>query len=315
MTQFGVKMMCQSREAANGSVVRLRCSRVGRLLRIREADEMHCCFPRWGLRLALLAAVGTLPSSPGAAEWSFYRSVETYASAVEFCRRAVKRPMTVDLDRRVLCFDGEISRDLDFSPLGKLSPTGTFVVRSRGGDPYLAMELADFLRKWQVTVVVYDYCMSACASYLLVAGDETYVTRDTVVAWHHTTAPLCAVLQDALDRGPRRLEKVACPEAAPEYGAALLRRKQLEQTFFASRVLDPLFEDPPQSIPIRRILKSMFEQTATYPDVLWTWNPRYSAVAFKTKITYEAYPGSQDEVDALMARHGYGSRRVVLYDP
>lgn len=271
---------------------------------------------RWSvLHLALTALLFIFYSSPAAAERAFYRSVETYASAVEFCRHAVKRPMAVDLDRRVLCFDGEISRDLDFSPLGKLSPTGTFVVRSRGGDPYVAMELADFLRKWRVNVVVYDYCMSACASYLLVASGETYVTRDTIVAWHHTTAPLCAVLQDARDRGPRRLEKVACPDAAPEHGAALSRRKQLEQTFFASRIRDPLFEDPPQSIPIRRILKSMFEQTGTYPDVLWTWNPRYSAVAFKTKITYEAYPGGQDDVDALMARHGYGSRRVVLYDP
>ncbi|MDR5115706.1 hypothetical protein RHO72_25855, partial [Salmonella enterica subsp. enterica serovar Typhimurium] len=61
--------------------------------------------------------------------------------------------MTVDLDGRVLCFDGEITRDLDVSPLGRLSPTGTFVVRSRGGDPFVAMRLADLLRKWRATVV------------------------------------------------------------------------------------------------------------------------------------------------------------------
>jgi hypothetical protein len=223
--------------------------------------------------------------------------------------------MTVDLDGRVLCFDSEIWPDLDFSPLIKLTTSGLFVVRSRGGDPYMAMQLADVLRRGQVTVVVYDYCMSACASYLLVAADETYVMRDTIVAWHHTTVPLCPALQDAMDRGPPRLEKVACPDAAPEYGAVMMRMKQVEQTFFSSRLRDPLFEDPPESIPIRRTLRNMFEATGTYPDVLWMWNPRYSAVAFKTKITYEAYPGSQDEVDALTARHGYGPRRHVLYDP
>jgi len=32
---------------------------------------------------------------------------------------------------------------------------------------------------------------------------------------------------------------------------------------------------------------------------LWTWNPRYFPSKIKTKITYEAYPQSQDEVDVL----------------
>ncbi|MBC9876328.1 hypothetical protein G8O24_03075 [Bradyrhizobium sp. INPA01-394B] len=221
--------------------------------------------------------------------------------------------MTVDLDGRVLCFDGAILRDLDFSLLSKLRKGGLFVVRSPGGEARTTTWLSDFLRERLATVIVYDYCLSACASYLLVASSETYVIGDTIVAWHHTTWPLCPVLRDAIDGGPRRLEQDACSDAAPVYGPAMFALKELEETFFASRLLRFPYEDPPESIPVRRVLKSMFESTGTYPNVLWTWNPRYSSAAFKTKITYEAYPSSQAELDALVARYGLGT--YVIYDP
>jgi hypothetical protein len=57
----------------------------------------------------------------------------------------------------------------------------------------------------------------------------------------------------------------------------------------------------------------MFEGTGVYPDVAWTWNPRYYARSLKTKITYEAYPSSQAEVDAMVSKLRLGQR--VLYDP
>lgn len=175
------------------------------------------------------------------------------------------------------------------------------------------MKLADLLRERQATVVVYDYCFSACASYLLVATNETYVVRDTIVAWHHTTVPLCVSLQGAMDDGPLRLEKTACPDADPEYRRAYSELERRHGDFFAPRLSNRSFRNPPQSFSIRKILRSMFEGTGDYPDVLWTWNPRYSAVTFKTKITYEAYPGSQAEVDAILSRMGFRDR--ILYDP
>ena len=82
--------------------------------------------------------------------------------------------------------------------------------------------------------------------------------------------------------------------------------------FYAGRAIDPRFDDPPESFTIRKILTAMFQETGKYPEVMWTWNPRYYANALRTKITYEAYPQSQDEVDALAARCRVGR---VIYDP
>jgi hypothetical protein len=57
----------------------------------------------------------------------------------------------------------------------------------------------------------------------------------------------------------------------------------------------------------------MFEGTGQYPNVVWTWNPRYYASTLKTKITYQAYPNSQAEVDALASKLPHRVR--VLHDP
>ena len=83
--------------------------------------------------------------------------------------------------------------------------------------------------------------------------------------------------------------------------------------FYATRIVDPLFQHPPQSFTIRRLLRGMFEGTGSYPDVAWTWNPRYYAGTLKTKIIYEAYPGSQNEIDALASKFRFPRR--ILYDP
>jgi hypothetical protein len=141
----------------------------------------------------------------------------TYARAVEFCRGIAKRPMALDLDERVLCFDGAILKEQDISLVNGLVEKGLFVVRSFGGEARIALTLADLLRERHATVIVYDYCLSACASYLLVASAETFIMKDSLVAWHHTTAPLCTSLEVAKDGGPKRLEKLACSDSPPEY--------------------------------------------------------------------------------------------------
>jgi hypothetical protein len=236
-----------------------------------------------------------------------------YARAVEFCRGIAKRPMALDLDKRVLCFDGIVrSSTVDLELAGKLSPNGLFVVRSYGGELPTAIELADLLRDRHATVVAYDYCFSACASFLLIASDEAFVMRNTLVAWHHTTMPLCPSLEVPKDGGPLRLEKLACPDSSASEQDALEWALGLEKAFYATRVVDPLFEEPPESFTMRKILRAMFERTGTYPDVSWTWNPRYYASALKTKITYEAYPNSQEEVDALASKLGVNR---IIYDP
>ncbi len=96
---------------------------------------------------------------------------DVYARAVEFCRAVVKRPMMLDLDKRILCFDGTISAEMNVSSASALEPNGLFVVRSPGGEiPNLYHALADLILDRYATVVVYDYCLSACASFLLIAS-------------------------------------------------------------------------------------------------------------------------------------------------
>jgi hypothetical protein len=66
-----------------------------------------------------------------------------YARAVQYCRGTVRRPMTLDLDRRVLCFDGAIVDGLDLSIAKELGDGGLFVVRSFGGSAIPAVVLGN----------------------------------------------------------------------------------------------------------------------------------------------------------------------------
>ncbi|WP_315739073.1 hypothetical protein [Bradyrhizobium sp. SZCCHNR1093] len=78
------------------------------------------------------------------------------------------------------------------------------------------------------------------------------------------------------------------------------------------RAVDYCRGDVPQPTAISpdRTIVCFSEQTDLDVDVS-TVNPRYH-VFFKTKIIYESYPESQDEVDALAARHRLGR---VIHDP
>lgn len=236
-----------------------------------------------------------------------------YARAVEHCRGIVKRPMVLDLDKRVLCFDGQILPDLDISLTNRLQDGGLAVVRSTGGNQLSAIRLAEAFRERRATVVVYDYCLSACASFLLVASTKAFVMKNSLVAWHSPIGPyLCPLLRQAKDGGPRRLEKDVCPDAPANLRSTYEYYKELYRWFYEPRAIASTFEDPPQSIIVRRILKNKFGEWGEYPpNLMWTWNPRYHASQIKTEISYEAYPQSQDEVDALARRF----QVRVVYDP
>jgi hypothetical protein len=259
--------------------------------------------------LCVLAFAGWGPDFSRAEQPDF----GVYARAVGYCRNVVKRPMALDLDKRVLCFDGAILPETDISLASVLESNGLFVVRSSGGEVSAAMALAATIQDRRATVIVYDYCFSACASYLLVASDKAFVVKDTLVAWHHMTEPHCASLEVSKDGGPKRLEKTICSDTPPEHRRGYEALKNRHDRFYAERVVDPLFEDPPESFTIRKILRSMFEGVGRYPNVGWTWNPRYYASSLKTRIFYEAYPNSQAEVDAMLSKLGLRAR--VLYDP
>jgi len=265
---------------------------------------------RPALALALLlGALFTAKSNAqtGEADWRFYHL------AVEYCRGPLPRPMASGPDRRIVCFDGWIDDGMDLSAVSDLHDNGLFVVRSFGGNGATAMALSRLLQDRHATVVVYDFCLAACASFLLIASDQAYVTSNSIVAWRVLDDPRteCVAVGESNDRRGKRLRRTSCPEASWEQERKVATVVRLERDFYARRTVDPNFEGPPDSAYTRRAIKNIYDQFGIYQRIAWTLNPRYH-IFFKTKIIYEAYPGSQDEVDALAARYRIGR---VIYDP
>jgi hypothetical protein len=72
------------------------------------------------------------------------------------------------------------------------------------------------------------------------------------------------------------------------------------------------FAYSPQSSHTRKMVWIKYDLSASYRDVFWMWNPRHHVNYFKTRITYEAYPESQDEVDEITRRFRLPD---IIYDP
>jgi hypothetical protein len=278
---------------------------------------------KWGFATKWFSAISIVFTICCASQISQSQEADftRFRRAAEYCSGNVKRPFALSRDKRLLCFDGDIERNMDISEARGLAKAGTFVVRSMGGSGRTALALAELLREREVIVVVYDYCLSACASFLLFASAQTFVLKKSLVAWHHDTSPnLCPIVASALDRGPDRLEKVPCSDAShdPVYGYKYYKYRyrypsNVDYLFYKDRIIDPYLEMPPQSAEMRRQLLRLFFESREYPvNLFWTWNPRYYARAIRTKVVYEAYPESQEEVNYLAL--GLGAIRV-LYDP
>ena len=68
-------------------------------------------------------------------------------------------------NRMILCFDGQIRSNPEVEDqFQKLKDHGFLVIRSPGGFFPAAMKMADVLFEKDATVVVRDYCLSACAN-------------------------------------------------------------------------------------------------------------------------------------------------------
>jgi hypothetical protein len=272
------------------------------------------------IRMRCLLVVVTLElvlcSGHSRAEQDFDR--ESYYRAVEYCRGNVSRPMALSPDGQVLCLDGAIVKDMDVSLARSFNEGGLFVVRSSGGSEAPAIVLSDLIRKRRASVVVYDYCLSACAVFFLIASHQTFVVKGALVAWHYPQSadgdrPFCTFLQAPLDGGPKKLRRGPCQNDPSEFGTLRAGGPEYVRRFFKERVVSPLFEAPPDSLHVRKIVRNRYAETGVYRDTAWTIHPRYYPTLFKTKIIYEAYPGSQEEVDNMLSQLHLDI--AVIYDP
>lgn len=237
-----------------------------------------------------------------------------YADALAFCAGSVIRPLTLRDDKKVLCLDGLLFHKVEVSPAMDLVQGGYFVVRGLGGDVAAMIRLAEILEVKNATVVVRDYCFAACSSFLLIASAEAIVPKNALVAWANLRRGLndCFRFLETNNRSAPRFVATDCSSPLrPPHGDPLLG---LKASFYKRRMLSREFEDPPESVAVRRILKRRFDETGSYPrEMFWTWNPRYYASMLRTKVTYENYPQSQDEIDALRAQLQLDY--PVIFDP
>jgi hypothetical protein len=247
---------------------------------------------------------------------------EDAGSAVSYCRHRTESSQLQDLssgwslgaarvelseDRKTLCFDGRIYRNQEMIAFENLRLNGTFVMRSPGGNAGAAIEMANILRDKNAFVVLYDYCFSACANYILVASSRTYVTKNTIVAWHGGVSPFdCQYIDSGgfFDRHDSLIWREACKVG------------QLQRDFLRMRGTDDAITHAPQSHYTKKMLRLSAQLSGyTNRNVFWMWNPRYYGNRFKTQIIYESYPDTQDEVDDILRQHFSGSYVRVIYDP
>lgn len=233
---------------------------------------------------------------------------EELSAAVTYCR---SHPKTVTLkdDQSVLCFDGPIVKGQDDAAFHALKERGLFVVRSPGGHSPAAIRMANILRDKEATVVIYDYCFSACANYFLVASVATFVMKRTVVAWHGDGFwASCDGETIQIIRGERRGGAVPVTAELQEKCDAIRQHN----SFFKHRSIDDKHIHEPPSRDIRQRFYLTMSQGGQGRSIFWMWHPSNHRDHFKIPITYEAYPASQEEVDEILRSAGF--RAQVFYD-
>lgn len=311
-------MSCNRPGRSRAVRLRLACTNMARQSYLTDGARRTSVLggrTRWPF--VFLALLVLLRSNEGHAQQAAIDK-DTYASAVEHCRGTASRPMTLNSDHGVLCFDGWINEDMDLSPAKDLKESGLFVVRSHGGYPVPAIALSNLLRERHATVVVYDYCLAACASYFFFASSRTYVLRGALVAWRAPAAHLVDCANTGREGGfvihPGAPPQLPCPVGISEQDlAGYLATRSADAGFYAPRKVHRVLTR--DSLYITRLLQDRFAETGVYPDVMWTLSPKLRNI-LKTEINYEAYPASQAEVDAIAqgVRITFPIAKVI-YDP
>ena len=231
------------------------------------------------------------------------------ASAISYCRN-YKGLFVIGDDNNIVCFDGRINARQDLGAVYKLKSNGAFVIRSIGGDVTTTIKLSNILMERNASVIIYDYCLSSCANYIFVASNETYVHKDTIIGWHGGPPKRdCGLVGERLNlRSGTSYNK----QATEDRDTMICNITVLQNAFFKQRGIDDRFIYHPQTVYTKKYYKLAINGVGGR-NIFWMWNPKNHENFFKTKITYEAYPPSQERVDEIIA--GFRPSIRVIYDP
>jgi len=223
-------------------------------------------------------------------------------SAVAYCAGYPQKIHLSD-DRKTLCFDSRINLDLDLDPFRRLDDGGLFVVRSPGGYFPPAIAMSDLLLAKNATVIIHGYCLSACANYVLVATNRTYVLKNAIVAWHGGPRPAyCNRLFKGDETAINTLENYC--DKVGSHGE-----------FFTKRGIPGRIIYQPQTAYTRNMVKAYLAGAGDKRSIFWMWNPKNFPDPLKERITFEAYPASQYEVNDLLGMWRLSRGMRAVYDP
>src|SRR5207247_5555530 len=102
------------------------------------------------------------------------------------------------------------------------------------------------------TVVIYDYCLSACASYFFTASKRTHVLGTALVAFHYPISgePDCPYIGQTPDNEDKRLIVEPCSDLRPVENFALEisggHGWKRDRDFYDKRANDRPYGSPPQ---------------------------------------------------------------------
>jgi hypothetical protein len=268
--------------------------------------------------IALISSVSIDPVPASASsEWDHVSSLVDHCRAAMRAAAAAARAgarTALSEDRATLCFDGAIMADEDIGIVDRLRQDGFFIVRSSGGYAAEAIRMSDKLRERNARVIVYDYCLSACANYVLVASHKTYVTKGAIVAWHGGPPNVTCDAAFVSALRERYRERSHSPQQAEAHCETARALRRASREFFRRRAIGERHTYDPQNAYTKKYV-NLYRRGRLYGrDVFWMWNPKNHRGYFGSIVEYESYPRSQDEVDALRAQWVRGGLGVI-FDP
>ncbi len=97
----------------------------------------------------------------------------------------------IDQSHYVFCEDISTESVDKVVSLGNLK---TLTMTSRGGTSIEAIRLANYLNQNNIKLILEEYCLSACAQFLILGADEVLVDDWTIIGFHHSSISLTARL-------------------------------------------------------------------------------------------------------------------------